>query len=127
MTRWHLVVCVRSTGVLLGHTLNSKCEVLGAAGKVDSSGWVVRGNKLGGVYMCIFLQFFLSLWYISQTRIIVPLAHIKKQFLISLNKFQMLWYIHANDYVQFSAITYTINCKYHVDQNFIMAIAMGLC
>jgi len=41
----------------------------------------------------------------------------KKQFLISLNKLQMLWYIHANDYIQFSAVSYIINCLCHVDQN----------
>ena len=70
-----------------------------------------------------------SLWYISQIRIEIlkttcsiftSLCHLctsKKQFLISLNKLQMLWYIHANDYVQFSALSYIINCLCHVDQN----------
>jgi hypothetical protein len=61
-----------------------------------------------------------SLWYISQIRIeilkttcsiftsLCRLCTSKKQFLISL--LQMLLYIHANDYVQFSALSYIINC-----------------
>uniref|UniRef100_A0A8C7WY03 HECT domain-containing protein n=1 Tax=Oryzias sinensis TaxID=183150 RepID=A0A8C7WY03_9TELE len=43
--------------------------------------------------------------------------HNSSQFLTSLNKFQLLWYIHANDSVQFSALCYIINCLCHVDQN----------
>ncbi len=29
----------------------------------------------------------------------------------------MFWHIHANDYVQLSAVSYIINCLCHVDQN----------
>jgi hypothetical protein len=47
----------------------------------------------------------------------VTCAHQKKHFLISSNKLQMLWYIHANDHLQFSALSYIINCLCHVDQN----------
>jgi len=35
-------------------------------------------------------------------------AHQKKQFLIYLNKLQMLWHIYANDNVQFSAFYYQL-------------------
>jgi len=48
---------------------------------------------------------FLKTVYLFNLHIIVSLVHIKKQFLISL-----LWYIHANDYEQFSAVPYIINC-----------------
>ena len=69
-----------------------------------------------------------SLWYLSQIRIEILktivfitsfclLCTSKKQFFVSLNKLQMLWYIHANDYVQFSAVSNIINCLCHVDQN----------
>ena len=63
-----------------------------------------------------------SLWYISQIRIeilkttgsiftsLCRLCTSKKQFLISLNKLQMLWFIHINDYVQFSPLSYIIIC-----------------
>ena len=63
-----------------------------------------------------------SLWLISQIRIEIlkttcsiftSVCHLctwKKQFLIYLNTLQMLWYIHAHDYVQFSALSYIINC-----------------
>jgi hypothetical protein len=70
-----------------------------------------------------------SLWYISPIRIEIlkttssiftSLCHLctsKKHFLIYLNKLQMLWYIHANDYVQLSALSYIINCLCHVSPN----------
>uniref|UniRef100_A0A3P8RLI5 NACHT domain-containing protein n=1 Tax=Amphiprion percula TaxID=161767 RepID=A0A3P8RLI5_AMPPE len=38
----------------------------------------------------------------------------KKQFFISLNKLQMLWFIHENDSVQFSAVSYFIKSHYEV-------------
>ena len=47
----------------------------------------------------------------------VQSSHHYVTYLITLNKLPMLWYIHANDYVQFSALCYIINCLCHVDQN----------
>ncbi len=51
------------------------------------------------------------------SELLVSLHIIKKQFLILLNKLQMLWHIHANDYVQWSAVSYIIKCLCHVNQN----------
>ena len=78
--------------------------------------------------LCCY-SFSQSLWFISQIRIDIlkttcsiftSVCHLctwKKQFLIYLNTLRMLWYIHAHDYVQFSALSYIINCLCHVDQN----------
>ncbi len=47
-----------------------------------------------------------------------------KQFLILLNKLWLLWYIHATDYVDLSAVSYIISCYCHVAQD---ALYSSLC
>ena len=91
--------------------------------------WVEQGtthnsNALTVCMLTVFLTrfgtFLRSELKFSKVSVQSSLCHFcpsKNQFLIYFNKLQMLWYIHANDHLQFSALSYIINCLCHVDQN----------